>query len=282
MTVFSLTDAHCHLQDDRFDADLPEVLARAELASVSRFICNASAPSDWAKTMQIAHDYPNVWPCFGLHPLYVEETIETDWLDQLAELLEKASRELPQPVSVGEIGLDHYVTPRNDPLQETAFREQLRLAARFGKPVMLHTRQALDRSFEILCEIFQKKSNAQGEMPTFLLHGFGGPTERVGQIVKMGGYFSFSANILKIKHKKMRQAAEILPLDRVLLESDAPDLPPPAEAIPSNWPVSSGKTRNEPAIVPAVLGELAKIRDMPVCELAEIIAENEAAFFKKA
>ena len=281
MTVFSLTDAHCHLQDDRFNADLPEVIARAELAGVTRFVCNASAPANWEKTLQIARDYPNVFPCIGLHPLYVEETAETDWFDQFAELLEKASRELPQPVGIGEIGLDHYITPRNDHLQETAFREQLRMAARFGKPVMLHTRQALDRSLEILCENFQKKSK-QGEIPAFLLHGFGGPNERVGQIVKMGGCFSFSANILKIKHKKMPQAAAIVPLDRVLLESDAPDLPPPVEAIPLNWPVSSGKTRNEPAIVPAVLGELAKIRNMPVCELAEIIAENEAAFFKKA
>ena len=282
MTVFSLTDAHCHLQDDRFATDLPEVLARAELAGVTRFVCNATAPTNWEKTLQTARDYPNVWPCFGLHPLHIDEAAETDWLDQLAELLEKASRELPQPVGIGEIGLDHYITPRNDHLQEAALREQLRLAARFGKPVMLHTRQALDRSLEILREIFQKKSNSQGEIPAFLLHGFGGPTERVDQIVKMGGYFSFSANILKIKHKKMRQAAAIVPLDRVLLESDAPDLPPPAEAVPLDWPVSSDKPRNEPAIVPAVLGELAKIRDMPVYELAEIIAENEAAFFKKA
>ena len=298
MTIFPLTDVHCHLQNDRFAVDLSQVIVRAELVGVTRFVCNTTAPSDWEKTLQLARDYPNVLPCLGLHPLHVGafaaspgDTLEHDWLDQLAELLEKASRELPQPVAIGEIGLDHYVETRDDALQESVFREQLHLAARLQKPVMLHTRRALDRSLEILCEFCSKKSIAQGGIPAFLLHGFGGPTERVDQIVNMGGYFSFSANILKIKHKKMRQAAAIVPLDRVLLESDAPDLPPPNFAIPKNWPVYKNiapeeaaeiaVVRNEPSILPAILVELAALRNIPVGELAGIIAENEAAFFEK-
>lgn len=296
MTGFSLTDAHCHLQDGRFEDDLSQVIARAELVGVNRFVCNASASADWQKTLQIARDFPNVLPCFGLHPLYVAKAAGTDWLDRLAELLENALRELPQVVGVGEIGLDHYIEPRDDRLQESAFRDQLHLAARFGLPVMLHSRHSVDRVVEMLHEHFAEKSSFSCEIPAFLMHGFGGSTERVAKIVKMGGYFSFSANILKINHKKMRQAAAFVPLDRILLESDAPDMPPPDDAVPSNWPVCKKQrnygesekrsnfvpTRNEPAIVAAVLVELAKLRDMPPRELAEAIATNEAAFFKKA
>ena len=264
-----LTDCHCHLQDDRFDADLPEVMARAELVGVCRFVCNGSTPSDWEKTVQIAREYSNVWPCLGVHPLYVVVSCELrvasdgDWLGQLEEMVVSASRELAQGVAIGEIGLDHYVTPRDDDLQESVFREQLLLATRLGKPVMLHTRYSLDRVLDIL----SKKSV---QIPAFLLHGFSSSTERVDKIVSMGGYFSFSANILKNHHKKMRQAAATVPLDRVLLESDAPDMPPP-----QFYP------RNEPAVLSEVLAELARLRGMPIDELAAVIVENEAAFFEK-
>ena len=270
MIRFALTDCHCHLQDYRFDSDLPEVVERAELAGVHRFVCNGSAPSDWEKTVQISREYSNVWPCLGLHPLYVGALAAStcdapsgSWIDQLQEIIINTSQELAQPVGIGEIGIDHYVTQRDDALQESVFREQLLLATRLGKPVMLHTRRSLDRVLDILSE-----KNVQ--VPTFLLHGFGSSTERVGKIVSMGGYFSFSANILKNHHKKMRQAAATVPLDRVLLESDAPDMPPP-----QFYP------RNEPAVLPDVLAELAQLRGMPIDELAAVIAENEATFFKK-
>ncbi len=287
MTRFALTDCHCHLQDDRFDRDLSEVMARAELAGVWRLVCNASVPSDWKKTVDIAQKFPNVFPCLGLHPLYVEPYADANWLDLLSEMLAAASQKLPQPVAIGEIGLDRYLSPRGDALQESVFRDQLWLATRLAMPVMLHTRHAVDRTIEILAE-------KNVEIPVFLLHGFSGSTERLEKIVAMGGYFSFSANILKIHHKKMRHAAATVPLDRVLLESDAPDMPPPVDAIPSNWSngINEGDDiadkstarvppRNEPAILTAVLDELARLRGMPVGELAAIIAENEAAFFKK-
>jgi len=267
MTCFVLTDCHCHLQDDRFDADLSEVMARAELVGVHRFVCNGSAPSDWEKTVQLARDYPNVLLCLGLHPLYVEtfaaSPCDAVWLDRLEEMLFNTSWEFAQVVGIGEIGLDRYVEPRDDALQESVFREQLRLATRLGLAVTLHTRYALDRVMEILSE-------KNVEIPVFLLHGFGSSTERVDKIVNMGCYFSFSANILKNHHKKMRHAAATVPLDRILLESDAPDMPP-AQFYP----------RNEPAVLPAVLAELARLRGMPIDELAAVITENEAAFFEK-
>jgi TatD DNase family protein len=273
------------LQDDRFDHDLPEVIARAELAGVHRFVCNASAPSDWEKTLLVAQQFSNVWPCLGVHPLYVVVSCqlpvisENDWLDRLEKILASANLstenwQLKTQTAIGEIGLDHYVTPRDDALQESVFREQLRLATRLGKPVMLHTRHSLDRVLEILSEKFV-------EIPAFLLHSFSSPTVRLDKIVNMGGYFSFSANILKNHHKKARHAAATVPLNRVLLESDSPDLLPPLNAIPANWGFCPNDAyRNEPAILPAVLAELAKLRAMPIDELAAIIAENEAAFFE--
>jgi len=278
MTHFALSDCHCHLQDYRFDADLPEVMERAELAGVSRFVCNASAPSDWDKTVQIARNFPNILPCLGLHPIHVglfaASPFDAVWIDRLEEMIVHTSQELAQPVGIGEIGLDRYVTPRDDALQECVLREQLRLATRLGRAVMLHTRHALDRVIEILSE-------KNVELPAFLLHGFGSSTERVDKIASMGGYFSFSANILKTHHKKSRLAAATVPLDRVLLESDAPDMPPPKEAVPENWDnYTEYGNRNEPAIVPTVLAALAQLRNMPVDELAAIIADNEATFFK--
>jgi len=287
MTNVPLTDMHCHLQDSRFDGDVDAVVARARQVGVERFLCNAGMPSDWEKTLSLAERFPGVVPCLGLHPLYVAQVGQNpNWLDRLAELLAKPfvagnaengkTKECFPPV--GEIGLDHYVEPRDNALQETVFREQLRLASRLRRPVMLHTRHSLDRVVEML--VLEK-----GDIPVFLLHGFGGPTERVRQIVPLGGYFSFSANLLKTHHKKARAAAATVPLDRILLESDAPDMPPTTFAVPENWPTQSeprASIRCEPSILPAILAELAALRQMTVLTLAETIRNNEITFFKKA
>ena len=287
MTNLSLTDMHCHLQDSRFDGDVDAVVVRARRVGVERFLCNGSMPSDWEKTRSLAERFPGGIPCLGLHPLYVEQVGQyPDWLDQLAELLAKPfaaentgngkTQKCFPPV--GEIGLDHYLEPRDDALQETVFREQLRLASRLRRPVMLHTRHSLDRVVEIL-------ALEKGDIPVFLLHSFGSPTERIRQIVSLGGYFSFSANLLKMHHKKTRAAAITVPLDRILLESDAPDMPPPMSAVPENWPAQSAPhapVRCEPSILPAILAELAALRNMTVHTLTETIRNNEITFFQKS
>ncbi|MCL2347837.1 MAG: TatD family hydrolase [Planctomycetaceae bacterium] len=287
MTNLSLTDMHCHLQDSRFDGDVDAVVVRARRVGVERFLCNASMPSDWEKTRSLAERLAGIIPCLGLHPLYVAQIGQNpDWLDRLAELLAKPftaentgnGKAKKCFLPVGEIGLDHYVEPRDDALQETVFREQLRLASRLQRPVMLHTRHSLDRVVEIL-------ALEKGDIPVFLLHGFGSPAERVRQIVSLGGYFSFSANLLKTHHKKTRAAAIAVPLDRILLESDAPDMPPPMSAVPEDWPTqnaSHAPVRCEPSILPSILAELAALRQMSIETFAETIRNNEITFFQKA
>jgi len=263
------TDFHCHLQSDCYDHDLEQVVLRAKTVGVNRFFCNATDVADWKKTFQVAERFSEIVPCFGIHPVYVDNNLPEDWPEQLRNILREADERFQQKTPIGEVGLDHYVSPRSDALQEQVFRKQLQIAREECRAVMLHTRYSLDRVVAILRE--------EQPIPVSLFHGFSGPLERVSQIVHLNGYFSFSANLLKSNHKKTRNAAAALPLERILLESDAPDMPPPPERTPTDWP-RNGSPRNEPSILPEIQKELADICEVSLDKLKNILDTNKLKF----
>ncbi len=252
-----LTDAHVHFQDRLFADDLPEVLLRAKNLGINRFICNGTEPGDWQLVLTLAETYPEIIPCFGLHPWYVDQ-ICADWEEKLISFLDRPTKTGTYRPGVGEIGLDHAVDERNDSLQEEVFSWQLALAEERGLPIMLHSVRAVDRIRQLLAK--------RTAVPVVLLHSFSGPVDQIGHLLEQNCYFSFSANLLNENNRRVREAAIAAPQERILLESDAPALSP-----------RRGE-RNEPAVLPEILKTIAELREIPVDRFAEILFENTERF----
>ncbi|MCL2306394.1 MAG: TatD family hydrolase, partial [Planctomycetaceae bacterium] len=187
---FFLTDSHVHLQDPAFHgdsgSDLDDVLRRAKERGIERFFCNGTSPDDWDDVWKLADERKEIVPFFGLHPWYVDR--DDDWEERLIHFVDKKSVSGRSCVGIGEIGLDYYVKPRNDFRQKEAFRIQLRLAKSRGLPVTVHSVRAIHEIIPIL--------EAEGPFPAVLLHSFAGPADRIGQLVRLGCFFSFSATLL--------------------------------------------------------------------------------------
>ncbi|MDX2081406.1 MAG: TatD family hydrolase [Terrimicrobiaceae bacterium] len=232
-----LYDAHNHLQDPRLAMQLDSVLAACQRVDIARMVVNGSCEEDWPQVLVLAKRQPIVLPSFGYHPWYVRERT-ADWLDQLRRHLDAA------PSAIGEIGLDRWIENPVVPLQEEMFRAQLRLAAERGLPVSIHCLKAWGRLDEILRE---EPRPACG----FLLHSYGGPAEMVEGFAKLGAYFSLSGYFAHERKAKQREAFNRVPRERLLLETDAPDMWPPddwndhpladlATGMPINHPANLG------------------------------------------
>ena len=250
--MFHFTDFHLHLQDHAFADDLDAVISRAKAVRVRKFVCNSTSPDDWGAVKTVAEKYPNVFPCFGIHPWFVGN-LQSGWEQRLEETLKTT------PSAIGEIGLDRAVKPRNDSPQEDVFRKQLLISRRMNLPVMLHSVNSVWRICEILREI--------GDIPTILLHSFSGPADRIKELVKLGAYFSFSAKILNPLSRRAREAATLVPENRILLESDAPFL------------ARQKMIRSEPSVIPDICAEIAALRNTTFEQMQRTIFENGEAFF---
>lgn len=275
-----LYDAHNHLQDARLGSDRPRLLSEARAAGVSRMMVNGSTEADWPAVAALAREHPDlILPAFGWHPWYLHER-SAGWETRLAAFLEATPG-----ASVGEIGLDRWILEGPPaaraavaagldgldapPLaeQEAVFGAQLRLASELNRPASLHGLQAWGRVFELL---------RAGPRPArgLLLHSYGGPAEMVAPLAKLGAYFGFPGYFLHARKARQRAAFRGVPLDRLLVETDAPDqlLPEALNRHPLRGP--DGRALNHPANLPAVYEGLAALREVPVAELAARVEEN--------
>lgn len=265
-----LWDSHAHLQDPELAPHLEAALRRAEAAGVRRIVCNGTRESDWPLVArlakQMAATHPTVIPCYGLHPWHVSER-SARWLQTLETALTSG------PSGVGEIGLDRWIEPRDEAAQESVFREQLALARRLNRPVMIHCLRAWDWLMRVLRE----------EPPPdagLLLHAFGGPLEGIQPLADMGAYFSFAGDVLFERKAQKRAALERIPPDRLLLETDAPDMIPPESF---RAPALAGVRRpllNEPANLAEILRGVAGLLGESPEGLAVRVLENSRRFFK--
>jgi len=255
-----LFDAHCHLQDERLLPHLDTVMERAEQAGVTGLMCCGSCEEDWTRLPGIARRFPKVRLSFGLHPWYSGGR-SARWLDRLQEHLSAT------PSAVGEIGLDHALDKATFPDQESVFLAQIHLANQLRRPVTFHCRRAWGRLMELL--------DAQG-WPAFgfVFHSYSGSVELVEPLVRRGAFFSFSGAITYEQNRRGRDAVTAVPLDCLLIETDAPDLIPvlPAHAIPPQD--ASGKPANEPALLGRILTEVANLRGLPESVLADATKRN--------
>lgn len=269
-----LFDAHNHIQDDRLFRMLEKVMERARLAGIVRMAVKGCCESDWSKVIEIANRYENAHLAIGLHPWFIGGRSHK-WFQIMEELLTT----YPQ-ASVGEIGIDHALEERNDKEQERVFLAQLEMARKFGRPVTIHCRRAWGRLIELLDQF--------GELPCgMLIHCFGSSSEVATELIQRGACISFSGSITRPNNKKAGSAIRAVPDDRILIETDAPDILPYNVDEASSFVRQMSATKleasstilNEPANLPLVLAKAAELRGVSVESLAEITFKNAERFF---
>ena len=260
-----LYDAHNHLQDVRLDPWRGEVMAVLEGCNLAGAVVNGTREEDWQAVADLARQHAWVKPSFGLHPWHVKERGE-GWKESLVGWL----REFPH-AAVGEIGLDRWIENPNVEVQVACFRMQLDLAREMERPATIHCLRAWGLLEE---ELRSRPLPGRG----FLLHSYGGPAEMIPSFVKQGAYFSLSPYFGHPRKAAQLAIFQHLPLDRLLAETDAPDMWPPEEL--NLNPLGAAKQPlNHPANLGVSYELLAQVRDMPVSELVGQIGENFCRLF---
>ena len=209
-----MIDAHNHLQDPRFDGDQAAIITTMQDVGVSSCVVNGTESADWSAVAKLAESYPKfVLPAFGLHPWKVKGRAE-GWLETLRDFLTR----FPS-AGVGEIGLDRWIEDHDIDDQLVVFRKQLDLALELSRPCTIHCLRAWG---QLLKELASRES-----LPRFLVHSFGGSIETGRKLADLGAYFSFSGHFLHSRKEKVVEVFRQLPKDRILVETDAPDMIPP-------------------------------------------------------
>jgi TatD DNase family protein len=251
-----LFDCHNHIQDERLFPMIGKVMERARAAGVQQMGVKGCCESDWPRVIQLLVNYEGIVPSFGIHPWFI-----ADRSDDCFQTLENLLRTYPQ-AGVGEIGIDRAIEERNDEEQESVFLAQLEIARRLERPVTIHCRRAWGRLIELLDQF--------GELPRgMLIHCFGGSAEIALELVKRGAYISFSGSITRPNARKAGPAIRAVPSDRLLIETDAPDI----------LPHGLDAELNEPAFLRQVLAKAAELRGISEQELAETTRLNAERFF---
>ncbi|MBX3743486.1 MAG: TatD family hydrolase [Akkermansiaceae bacterium] len=233
-------DSHNHLQDPRF-ADGSELIRAMRRAGVERCVVNATREADWAAVRQLAEDHRDfVLPAYGIHPWYAH-TATTGWQDRLRSLLLADTR-----ATVGEIGLDQWIAKPDLGTQMPVFLDQLEISRELDRTATIHCLKAWDALFTAFKE--------QPPPARFLMHSFGGSIEVARRLIPPGAFFSFSGYFLQPRKAKVLEVFRQLPEDRILLETDAPDMAPPPEAI--THPLPEG--HNHPANLASIASGLAR------------------------
>jgi len=249
-----LIDTHCHLHAAEFDADRDEVVAEARQGGIGMIVVPAVDRASFDAVAAVCRDYPGCVPAYGIHPMYVEQAREED----LAALGAMLTAQREAVVAVGEIGLDYFVPGRDERRQEFFFVEQLKLAREFDLPVILHVRRAVDAVLKQL-----RRYPVCGG----IAHAFNGSAQQADEFIKLGFKLGFGGTMTYPRALRIREMAAGLPLEAIVLETDAPDIPP-------EW---LAKRRNQPGELPRIAAELARLRDLPLAELARITTANAIA-----
>jgi TatD DNase family protein len=256
-----LIDSHAHIDLPEFDKDRDQVMARAREHGVRAVINMGLDAALSLKALETVKRYEDVFMAVGCHPHEASKMREGD-LESLAELT-KDSR----VVAIGEIGLDFYrnLSPRESQLE--AFKNQLNLAAELGLPVAVHCRQAHREVYDILSGWVKANPSGEGRG---VIHCFSGDIEMARRYIGLGFYISLAGSVTYPSARELVEVARELPLDRLLLETDAPFLAPQAHR---------GR-RNEPSYVALTAEKVAGIRRAPVEVVADSAARNTIELFR--
>lgn len=255
----TLVDHHCHLDFPDFADELDGVIARAETAGVGLMVSISTRIHRFDRLLQIADAHANVFCSVGTHPHYAHEE-----LDVPVEEIVRLSRH-PKVVAIGEAGLDYFYDKSPRVAQEQGFRAHIAAARETQLPLVIHARDADENVASIL-----EEEMANGTFPA-VLHCFTGGADLARRGLELGLYVSFSGILTFKKSEELRAVAKSVPLDRLLVETDAPYLAPGKYR---------GK-RNEPAYVVQTAAELAKVKGVTLDELAQATTENFFRLYTK-
>lgn len=244
-----LIDTHCHLDAAEFDVDRAAVADAALRAGVDLIVVPAVERANFGAVASVCREFSGCRAAYGVHPMYVDRARDED----LAALDETVRRE--HPLAIGEIGLDHFVEPRDEARQDFFFSAQLRLARDHELPVLLHVRRAID---PVLRELRRCR------VPGGIAHAFNGSRQQADEFIKLGFKLGFGGAMTFPRATRIRELAATLPLEAIVLETDAPDIPP-------EWQAGG---RNAPDQLPRIAQALAGLRGIPLQQVLEATTYN--------
>lgn len=247
-----LIDTHIHLDAAEFDADREALIASAHAAGVGGFVVPAVDVPSFSRVRALAASQHGIAYALGIHPMYVADAADGD-IDRLEAALTEGGA-----VAVGEIGLDYFVADIDPARQERFFVAQLELARKFQLPVILHVRRAVDDILKHLRRI---------SVPGGIAHAFNGSRQQADSFLSLGFKLGFGGTMSFDGSRRIRQLAAELPLEALVLETDAPDLPP----------VWARGQRNDPANIARYACILAELRGLPVQEVVAATTRNALA-----
>lgn len=257
MRAPSFFDTHCHLQDERFGAELCAVLERAQVAGITHLACCGTREADWGTILELSGRHGRIVPLLGLHPWFVRGA-SPGWLARLADLLEATA------AGLGECGLDFAMEDQEDAdrrLQAAAFQAQLELAHALNRPVSIHCRKAWGPLLAIARRTGLPEAGA-------VIHSYSGSAEMAHDLQALGFRLSFSCALANPANRRAAEAVRAVAEDRLLFETDAPDIPP------RGVPGFDGARINEPANIRLVAEAAARLRQVPLDALSEQVYAN--------
>ncbi len=251
-----MIDTHCHIDEEAFGADREEVIARQKEAGVDAMIVPGVNVASIETVMQVCHQHPGYcYPALGLHP----EDVKADWQEQLAIVEQAIRANRNELVAIGEIGLDYYWDKTFKDEQQEVLRRQMELAKELDLPVILHNRESTEDILRIAKEV-----GGRG-----VFHCFNGSRETAQQILEMDFYVGIGG-VLTFKNSKLAEKLDVVPLGRVLLETDAPYMAP----------VPHRGERNESRFMIHVAERLADVYNCALEEINMVTNTNAKQLFK--
>ena len=253
-----LIDTHAHIDMDCYEDDYSGVISRAKENGVEKIIIPAVEPKDFNKIIQFTHDYDNIYCALGLHPSEAQK-----YYPKMIDEIEDYVKHNKKIVAIGEVGLDYYWDKSFVEQQKAVFKEQIELAKKLSLPILIHDREAHQDTFDVL------KSSNINDLP-IVMHCYSGSWEFAKEFLKMNCYIALGGVVTFKNAQKVKEVAQNIPLDRLLLETDCPYM----------TPVPHRGQQNEPAYVKFVAQEIANLRNVTFEEIAIKTTENANKLFQ--
>ncbi len=262
-------DTHCHIADSQFDADRQATIHRALEAGVTTLVEIAESPDTWKTAVQLTEDHSFIYASLGIHPHHAHDAGPGEWPSLKRKLEELLKR--PKVVAVGEFGLDYFRMQNSKEQQDYLFCQQLELARECGKPIVIHCREAHADTQKRLREFYPATSYARKSTePPGTIHCFTGTWEDAQTYMEHSFMLGIDAPLTYPNSKQLKENVTRLPLERMILETDSPYLPPQAQR---------GK-RNEPAYIPIVAEAMGELKRKSTDEIARQTTANAKALFR--